>query len=59
MEGSIVGTELPAHSTSASIFYYKTHVDLSSRLIEECLHGLTEKTQTEILERMGGRLCSW
>jgi hypothetical protein len=42
MEGSAVGTELSSHGTPASIFFFKTHVDLISRLIEECPHSLIE-----------------
>jgi hypothetical protein len=48
-----VGTELSSCGTPTSRFSYKTHVDLSSRLTEEFLHSLTEKTQMESLECRG------
>jgi hypothetical protein len=53
MEGPVMGIELSARGTPVSIFSYKTHADLSSRLIEECLQSLTEKTRKKNLECRG------
>jgi hypothetical protein len=53
MEGSTVGTEPSSHGTLASRFSYKTHVDLSSRVTEECPHSLIERASTGIFQCKG------
>jgi hypothetical protein len=43
MEGPTMGTEPSARGTHVGIFSCKTHVDLSSRLVEGCTFVLTEE----------------
>ena len=49
MEGPTMGTELSARGTPVGIFSYKTHVDLSSRLIEGFTFSLTKELTDENL----------
>jgi hypothetical protein len=53
MECMAVGTKPSAHGTSVSRFSYKTHVDLSSCLTEECPHSLIERASNGIFDYKG------
>jgi hypothetical protein len=53
MEGLAVGNKPSAHGTPVGKFSYKTHVDLSSCLTEECLNSLIERMQMQIFDCSG------
>jgi hypothetical protein len=43
MEDPVIETGLSARGTPASQFFCRAHIDLSSRLTEECMHILIEE----------------